>query len=87
MYLQVEVSASNRSLVQSSPTERGESECDREASSMGSNPAVGQGCLSNVYDVYCHVEVSASDRSLVQRGLKVCGVSECDPEGLIMRWP
>jgi hypothetical protein len=42
----VQVSAADRSLVQRSLNKFGVPECDREASSTGSNPAGGRGFLS-----------------------------------------
>jgi hypothetical protein len=65
---QVEVSASGRSLVQRSPTECGESDCDREASIMR-GPWPTRGCcvigkkkylvLSENYDA-CHYAIISS---------------------------
>jgi hypothetical protein len=52
---------------------------------VGSNPAVGHGCLCVVSVVCCQVEVSATGWSLVQRSPTECGVSEGDREVSIMR--
>jgi hypothetical protein len=51
---QVEVSGSGRSLIQSSPTECGVSECDREASIMG-RPWPTRGC-STMEGGHCNVQ-------------------------------
>jgi hypothetical protein len=58
---QVEVSATGRSLVQKSPTERGLSECDREASIMRKFwPARGYCATGEKYGEDCQVCVYES---------------------------
>jgi hypothetical protein len=78
VYCQVEVSASDRSLIQRSRNECGVSECDRKASILRRSGfgECGHGCLSLVSVLCCLVEVSAMGRSLFQRIPTQCGVSE-----------